>query len=154
MQFFFFLFSSFFNFFLSSLLPLLKVNHKMCCFTIKKKQTVSPEFWLASRKVHFYCHRFIAVLPPTWCNATEYQSGLLHQLHEKNESFEKWIEMKKKSVKLRCLWTDNFIYFFSHATFNIFFFFRFLSFFLSWLLTKVVNYFHLLQRYCHQFLSF
>lgn len=52
-----------------------------------------------------YCHQHLAC-------------GLL--IHEKNESFEEGAEREepgKKSVKLRCLWADNFIYSFSHATF-------------------------------------
>jgi hypothetical protein len=75
-------------------------------FTIKGKQTVSPEIWLASRKVHFYC------LSSFYC--------ICHREARTISAFnspEQTTEYEEKSVKLRLLWTDNFIYFFSHTTF-------------------------------------
>lgn len=48
-------------------------------------------------------------------------------------------QRKEKVLKVRCLWADNFIYFFSYATFNIF---SFLTLFISHSADdKLVNYF-------------
>lgn len=88
--------------------------------SLEWKQTVSLEIRLASWKgAHFIVIvGFIAFLPPTWMHHAPFRP--FHS-REKREFWEahkekKW---KWKSVKLRCLWTDNFIYFFSHATFHI-----------------------------------
>lgn len=125
----------------------LKSSHKRLIHN-KGKQTVSSEFWLASRKVHFYCHRFYCCFATNVmrCHRRSISAfnsreicesfvacdpsidGVMWYCERKNH-FKLTIlnaslccpqEVKRrKSVKLRCLWADNFIYFFSHATFNI-----------------------------------